>query len=942
MKLNITKSGDAGQFFPTLFITPIPWFGYCSLGYNTALLAILFLAFMKTIDTNLFAGKRFYRVVLLVAAFNVFLNSISTQAQWQYVAGNGLKPSAVKTIDFYDARNGLAYGTGDTAYFTQDGGENWIKKRVFLISGLADKTLKMVGPSTYYGTGYQSIGAADDYQHCFLRRINGTTLASRQLIEGGTGPGVCLDSTHWINTAYLYHTGNYSQYEVYNPTSNGQGMFTSGICYTDWMEADTCRISSMAVTPNGLIYLFKDSKLYRTTKFSLQSQIELPGSLPFLRFEATGDSVLYGNAGGLLKRSTDEGLNWSTILSIGIGDYSFVYPDTGFAGTGAIGMKRTYDGGLTWQNETLPALNLGIKQFSRSGRHALYALCSNGRILRNTAYTKFPYTPPVIQFETSFVLDSTFATNGKATRQLSYNHAVVCNRLLHLPDGKFLYGGFQTVPEPINANFNVMWKVDGCGKTDSSFGLNGLVYHTFEQRNTGEDFLIQPDGKIVVVGSQAPNNFSSTQKPYIGRYQANGQPDSTFGTNGTTKIEDASAFSLNTVFARPGGKFLATSGRLFMKFNADGSRDATFGNNGKLELPAHPGTESSSEGSGHQLNDSIIWSVVAHRLPGFDFKVGVYSLKTNGLMDSTFGVNGSFMESLASLNFAVAIHSILLTSGKLVVATTQNDQGVRLVRIMRPGKVDSTFGTNGFVFIPGNRLEKIHLLSGDRILVCYTQNGVSGSSVKLLDINGVIQSQFSIGGASNIALNSDVGALLTGLYEDSSGELALAGGNRQLALVRIVPQINSSIPTISQTGNLLNAQVNNPLVSFQWYRNGVEITSASAETLEISQIGTYRVEVTTEKGCTATDEFVVSTFVGVNELILDRSFTLFPNPANETVTIESKEDILKITLIDALGRELIIPASGPKRLDIRQLKIGMYWVKIQTDNGLLVKKLMKQ
>lgn len=311
-------------------------------------------------------------------------------------------------------------------------------------------------------------------------------------------------------------------------------------------------------------------------------------------------------------------------------------------------------------------------------------------------------------------------------------------------------------------------------------------------------------------------------------------------------------------------------------------------------------------------------------------------------MDSTFGVNGSFMESLASLNFAVAIHSILLTSGKLVVATTQNDQGVRLVRIMRPGKVDSTFGTNGFVFIPGNRLEKIHLLSGDRILVCYTQNGVSGSSVKLLDINGVIQSQFSIGGASNIALNSDVGALLTGLYEDSSGELALAGGNRQLALVRIVPQINSSIPTISQTGNLLNAQVNNPLVSFQWYRNGVEITSASAETLEISQIGTYRVEVTTEKGCTATDEFVVSTFVGVNELILDRSFTLFPNPANETVTIESKEDILKITLIDALGRELIIPASGPKRLDIRQLKIGMYWVKIQTDNGLLVKKLMKQ
>jgi hypothetical protein len=38
---------------------------------------------------------------------------------------------------------------------------------------------------------------------------------------------------------------------------------------------------------------------------------------------------------------------------------------------------------------------------------------------------------------------------------------------------------------------------------------------------------------------------------------------------------------------------------------------------------------------------------------------------------------------------------------------------------------------------------------------------------------------------------------------------------------------------------------------------------------------------------------------------------------------------------------LIIPDSGLRELDIRQLKTGMYWLKIQTRDGVVVKKLMK-
>jgi uncharacterized repeat protein (TIGR01451 family) len=68
---------------------------------------------------------------------------------------------------------------------------------------------------------------------------------------------------------------------------------------------------------------------------------------------------------------------------------------------------------------------------------------------------------------------------------------------------------------------------------------------------------------------------------------------------------------------------------------------------------------------------------------------------------------------------------------------------------------------------------------------------------------------------------------------------------------------------------------------------------------------------------------------------------VYPNPANEFVTIEGKENVLNVSVIDPLGRVLIIPDSGLRELDIRQLKTGMYWLKIQTRDGVVVKKLMK-
>jgi uncharacterized delta-60 repeat protein len=539
-------------------------------------------------------------------------------------------------------------------------------------------------------------------------------------------------------------------------------------------------------------------------------------------------------------------------------------------------------------------------------------------------------------------LDSTFAQNGLANQQVAASQLYL-RKTVRLPDGKYLACayGYHIVE---NANYIEMWRVNACGGPDSTFGQNGFLKFTFEQRNSGEDFLIQEDGKIVVVGSQAPNNFSSQQKPFIARFHSNGVPDSTFGTFGTQKISDAfsDVFSFTSLYPMAGGKYLVSGGRNFMRFLPNANRDTTFGTNGAFTIPRPQDVIGTDEGQGHLVNDSTIWVAINNRFPNFIFKLGIYALKTSGKVDSSFGNQGVFIENIANIDFAGTLQSVVQSDGKMVVATTQTDQGVRLVRIMYPGEVDSTFGQNGFVFIPGFRLNRLSLLSGNRLLVSYSDQAITGSLFRLLDANELIQNNFRLREADNPQPQNLRNGYVVPLYEGPNSEWVFTAGFNHLTMLRAVPESISAMPHILQNGILLNAQVADPTASFQWFRNGQLLTGASAETLQISQTGTYKVIVTTTRGCTAEDEFIVSTLVGAADVTISDPWQLFPNPTSAQLTLSGPEPILGIRILDMLGQEVFVSFEEGKTIDVQHLAKGCYGLQIQTANGLWVKRWMKE
>ena len=125
-----------------------------------------------------------------------------------------------------------------------------------------------------------------------------------------------------------------------------------------------------------------------------------------------------------------------------------------------------------------------------------------------------------------------------------------------------------------------------------------------------------------------------------------------------------------------------------------------------------------------------------------------------------------------------------------------------------------------------------------------------------------------------------------------------------------------------------------------------------------SAVGNYTVclTITDSVGCTSTYCDSVNSVIAINvtkpapsgikELTGDSRFTLFPNPANDNITIEifdfSKDET--ISVYDIQGQLLMQQPmlQAKTNVDISSFTKGIYFIKVASENGVEVKKFMKE
>jgi len=79
-----------------------------------------------------------------------------------------------------------------------------------------------------------------------------------------------------------------------------------------------------------------------------------------------------------------------------------------------------------------------------------------------------------------------------------------------------------------------------------------------------------------------------------------------------------------------------------------------------------------------------------------------------------------------------------------------------------------------------------------------------------------------------------------------------------------------------------------------------------------------------------------------SKTLVSESFYVFPNPASQYITLNSIYKLLNASFVDSYGKSYSGKFDKENRLDIKNLQPGIYWIKVQTSNGILTRKLVKE
>ncbi|MFF1658467.1 calcium-binding protein [Streptomyces sp. NPDC058255] len=289
-------------------------------------------------------------------------------------------------------------------------------------------------------------------------------------------------------------------------------------------------------------------------------------------------------------------------------------------------------------------------------------------------------------------LDPSFGSGGTVTvdRGTSESGADVALQ----PDGKIVTVGTNIQNGASSGDFSVL-RHNADGSIDTSFGSGGEVVTDMAGGQDGAGGVaLQPDGKIVVVGtSEIPDNGCCWFT--VARYNANGTLDTGFGDGGWVRADfgDNGSSAGEAVAVQSDGKILAagqTGGRFaVVRYLADGSPDPAFGTAGQV-------VTSFTEGAlGYDMALQPDGRIVVAGYTGstrFDFALARYN--SDGSLDSGFGTGGRVVTDFGDYEF---VNGVAVQSDGKIVAAGSTGGDFALARYNANGSLDSGFGTGGRV-----------------------------------------------------------------------------------------------------------------------------------------------------------------------------------------------------------------------------------------------------
>ena len=367
-------------------------------------------------------------------------------------------------------------------------------------------------------------------------------------------------------------------------------------------------------------------------------------------------------------------------------------------------------------------------------------------------------------------LDSTFGTGGKVRTGIAdEDHG---NAAAIQADGKIVVVGKSN-----EYDYFTLARYNPDGSLDPDFGVGGIVVDYLYGYNDFTSVAIQKsDGKIVAAGHNFQVSGCVYHYPVVARYNPDGTPDATFGSNGKAvflNFESGSAcptdyFVFSMTIQKNGKIVIAGTSRKYewdanfdfvaARFNIDGTLDTTFDSDGKVTYPIGNDDDVATSVTVHLSSGKIFIGGYAYsELTGNNFVL--LRLNPDGLPDTSFSSDGMLATDFSGYDDRV--NAVALQSdGKIIAAGIATAEGAiggtdsrfALARYNTNGSLDTTFNhtgkvTTNFSIQLTDAINAIALQTDGKIVAAGYQTSAAGTGANFAlaryNTNGSLDTLFS-------------------------------------------------------------------------------------------------------------------------------------------------------------------------------------------------------
>jgi uncharacterized delta-60 repeat protein len=332
---------------------------------------------------------------------------------------------------------------------------------------------------------------------------------------------------------------------------------------------------------------------------------------------------------------------------------------------------------------------------------------------------------------------------------------------------------------------------------DSTFGTNGVAI-----ADTGGDdaplaSFVLPDGKILIVDQAWFNSF---RRHYFAKFNSDGTPDTTYGTNGQIQVTVPYSAPLDgeisAAVRQSDGKIVLAGNDNFqrgivVRYNENGTLDTGFASGGVHRPDIALGLADGIESMVVQPDGKILVAGVARTTSCCTPRMFLLRYLSNGSLDDTFGNGVGFIvhESILLPNSVGAEYIFLQSTGKIIVGSRYEGAPINNTSIRRfnaDGTIDGGFS---IISVANNNFKTPFVQPDDKILVGSTvsknetlERVHTDSAISRYNSDGSVDAGFGTGGQTSF----DV----TNYFDDSPKGFQVLGDGQILVGIDTIAQPN--------------------------------------------------------------------------------------------------------------------------------------------------------